>query len=193
MENLVEIRWHGRGGQGAKTAALLMGEAMLAAGKYIQAFPEYGPERTGAPVASYNRIAEAPIYTHCAVTDPEVVVVLDETLMDTVDVTAGLIEDGKIIINTQRTPAELRKQLELNGRHVYTVNASKISQDTIGRDIPNTPMLGAMAKVTGLLTLDHLLADTRARLEKKFRGRPQIIEGNVMAIERAYNEVTGEK
>ena len=192
MENLIEIRWHGRGGQGAKTAALLMGEAMLAAGKYIQAFPEYGPERTGAPVASYNRIAEGPIYIHCQVTDPDVVVVLDPTLMGTVDVTAGLSEDGKIIINTGDSPAQLRLAMKLRGRHVYTVNASKIAQETIGRDIPNTPMLGAMARVTGLLSLEHLLSDTKTRLEKKFRGKPAIIEGNVRAIERAYNEVVGE-
>ena len=192
MENLIEIRWHGRGGQGAKTAALLMGEAMLAAGKYIQAFPEYGPERTGAPVASYNRIAEGPIYIHCQVTDPDVVVVLDPTLMGTVDVTAGLRDNGKIIINTGASPAELRERMKLNGRHVYTVNASKIAQQTIGRDIPNTPMLGAMARVTGLLSLEHLLSDTKSRLEKKFRGKPAIIEGNVRAIERAYNEVVGE-
>jgi pyruvate ferredoxin oxidoreductase gamma subunit len=192
MSNLIEIRWHGRGGQGAKTAALLMGEAMLAAGKYIQAFPEYGPERTGAPVASYNRIADGPIYIHCQVTDPDVVVVLDPTLMTTVDVTAGLTDEGKIIINTGGSPAELRRAMNLNGRHVYTVNASQIAQETIGRDIPNTPMLGAMAKVTGLLTLEHLLSDTRSRLEKKFRGKPAIIEGNVKAIERAYNEVVGE-
>ena len=192
MDNLIEIRWHGRGGQGAKTVALLVGEAMLAAGKYIQAFPEYGPERTGAPVASYNRIAGSPIYLHCQVTDPNVVVVLDPTLLDAVDVTAGLREDGAIIVNTNKTPADLRKMLKLTGRKVFTVDASQISKDTIGRDIPNTPMLGAMAKVTGLLSLDHLLSDTKARLEKKFRGKPTVIEGNIKAIERAFAEVVGE-
>ena len=192
MDNLIEIRWHGRGGQGAKTVALLVGEAMLAAGKYIQAFPEYGPERTGAPVASYNRIAGSPIYLHCQVTDPNVVVVLDPTLLDAVDVTAGLREDGAIIVNTNKTPADLRKMLKLTGRKVFTVDASQISKDTIGRDIPNTPMLGAMAKVTGLLSLDHLLSDTKARLEKKFRGKPTVIEGNIKAIERAFAEVRGE-
>jgi len=191
MAKLTEIRWHGRGGQGAKTAALLFGEAALSEGKYIQAFPEYGPERTGAPVQSFNRISEEPITIHCHVRNPNVVVVLDPTLIGAVDVTAGLTPGGVIIINTQQSVAEMKKKLGADGHRVYTLDASTIAKETIGRDIPNTPMLGALVKVTGLLSYDTVMEDTRKKLEKKFRNRPEVIEGNLKAIERAYNEVKG--
>ena len=190
MAKLTEIRWHGRGGQGAKTAALLFGEAVLGQGKCMQAFPEYGPERMGAPVQSYNRISEEPITLHCGVTSPEIVVILDPTLIGTVDVTQGLADSGTLIINTDRPAAEFRESLKLKGQKIYTVNASKIAQETIGRNIPNTPMLGALCKATGLLDFKEMLADTKGKLEKKFRSKPEIIEGNLKAIERAYNEVT---
>ena len=192
MDHTVEIRWHGRGGQGAKTAALLFGEAALSLGKYIQAFPEYGPERMGAPVASFNRLSDKPITLHCAITNPQMVVVLDPTLMATVDVTAGLPEDGKLIVNTSFSPLEIRKQLNLKGRKVFTVDASKISKEAIGREIPNTPMLGALAKVSGLLELEPLLADMEKKLKAKFASKPEIIAGNLAAIKRAYEEVKGE-
>lgn len=189
MGKLTEIRWHGRGGQGAKTAALLFGDSALAEGKYIQAFPEYGPERTGAPVQSFNRISDEPIRVHCHVKNPNVVVVLDPTLIGTVDVTAGLSEDGIILINTAAPAKEMKKKLGSDGFKVFTVDASTIARETIGRDIPNTPMLGALVKVTGLLSYDTLMNDTRAKLEAKFRNKPEVIEGNLKAIERAYNEV----
>ncbi len=192
MAKLTEIRWHGRGGQGAKTAALLFGEAALSEGKFIQAFPEYGPERTGAPVQSFNRISDEPIRLHCHVQSPNVVVVLDPTLIGAVDVTAGLKEDGIVIINTEASAAEMRKKLNLNGQKLFTIDASKIARETIGRDIPNTPMLGALVKATGLLTFETVMEDTRKKLEKKFRNRPEVIEGNLKAVERAYNEVKSE-
>lgn len=190
MKDLIEIRWHGRGGQGAKTAALLFGDAALASGKYMQAFPEYGPERMGAPVASFNRLSSKPIFLHSAVTNPDVVVVLDLSLTDTVDVTEGIPEDGIIIINTDKAPAVIRKEMGIpDMMRVYTVDASTISKDTIGREIPNTPMLGALIKATGILDFNEMLNDTRKKLEKKFKSKPDIIEGNMKAIERAYNEV----
>jgi pyruvate ferredoxin oxidoreductase gamma subunit len=190
MKDLVEIRWHGRGGQGAKTAALLLADAALASGKYVQAFPEYGPERMGAPVASFNRIAGKPILLHSGVTSPHVVIVLDPTLVDSVDVTEGVPSDGIIIVNTEKTPADIKKALGITGSiKVFTVDASKISTETIGRDIPNTPMLGALVKATGMLDFKEMLDDTRKKLEKKFRSKPEVIEGNIKAIERAYNEV----
>jgi pyruvate ferredoxin oxidoreductase gamma subunit len=192
MDHTVEIRWHGRGGQGAKTAALLFGEAALSLGKYIQAFPEYGPERMGAPVASFNRLSDKPITLHCAITNPQIVVVLDPTLMASVDVTAGLPEDGKLIINTTFSPQEVRKQLNLKGRKVYTVNASAISLETIGREIPNTPMLGALARVSGLLELAPLLSDMEKKLKVKFASKPEVIKGNLEAIKRAWEEVKSE-
>lgn len=192
MDNTVEIRWHGRGGQGAKTAALLFGEAALSLGKNIQAFPEYGPERMGAPVASFNRISSEPITLHCSITNPSIVIVLDPTLMDSVDVTAGLPADGSIIVNTKQCPADIRRQLKLKGAKVYTVDASAISKATIGREIPNTPMMGALAKVSGLLDFESMLKDTEEKLKKKFASKPEIIKGNLEAIRQAYKEVKGE-
>ncbi len=193
MPNMMEIRWHGRGGQGAKTAALLVGDAVLSQGKHMQAFPEYGPERMGAPVQSYNRISDAPITLHCHVTNPSVVVVLDPTLIGATDVTAGLPDDGVIIINTDQPASFFRDKLGLkNAQKLYTVDASKIARETIGRDIPNTPMLGALVRVTGMLDFDAMLEDTKHKLEKKFRSKPGVVEGNVKAIQRASEEVNSD-
>ena len=189
---LTEIRWHGRGGQGAKTAALLFGDAALAEGKYIQAFPEYGPERTGAPVQSFNRISDQPITIHSQVRAPSVVVVLDPTLIGTVDVTAGLAPDGVIIVNTNQPASAIKAKLSLNGRKLFVIDASKIARETIGRDIPNTPMLGALVRVTGLISHETVMADTRKKIEQKFKNKPEVIEGNLKAIERAYNEIKSE-
>jgi pyruvate ferredoxin oxidoreductase gamma subunit len=189
MAKLTEIRWHGRGGQGAKTAALLFGEAVLGQGKHMQAFPEYGPERMGAPVQSYNRISEEPITLHCGVTAPQIVVILDPTLIGAVDVMAGLPDDGIIIINTNEPASKFRELLKLKGQKLYTIDASKISRETIGRDIPNTPMMGALAKATGLLDFEEMITDTKTKLEKKFKSKPEVIEGNLKAIRRAYDEL----
>ncbi|MGI6575877.1 MAG: 2-oxoacid:acceptor oxidoreductase family protein [bacterium] len=194
MAKLVEVRWHGRGGQGAKTAALLLAEAASdAGGKYIQAFPEYGPERMGAPVQAFTRISDAPITMHCNVTNPGTVVILDSSLIGgSVDVTSGVGESGVYIVNTNATPEEMRAKLGIKAGKVYTVDANQIALDTIGRAIPNTPMMGALIKVTGILPLETLLADTEKKLNKKFAGRAQIVEGNLQAIKRAYQEVKGE-
>ncbi|MFH1826564.1 MAG: 2-oxoacid:acceptor oxidoreductase family protein [bacterium] len=189
---IIEIRWHGRGGQGAKTAALLFGDAALSLGKYIQAFPEYGPERMGAPVASFNRLSDQPITLHCSITNPSIVLVLDPTLMATVDVTAGLPDDGLLIVNSSSTAGEIRKKLNLKGRKVFTVDASKISRETIGREIPNTPMLGALVKVSDILKFEDMIDDLGAKLKKKFAHKPEIIEGNLKAVKRAFEEVRGE-
>lgn len=193
MADILEIRWHGRGGQGAKTAALLLAEAAAAAGKYVQAFPEYGPERMGAPVVSYNRISTEPITLHSAVREPDYVAVLDPTFIGSVDFTAGMPAGGILIINSEEPAEKMRQRLKLTDSpiKVYTVEASRISEEKIGRPIPNTPMLGAMVGVTGLLGLDELLEDTRRKLERKFRGRPEVIEGNIQAIRAAYEEVHG--
>ncbi len=189
MAQMMEIRWHGRGGQGAKTAALLLGEAAIQDGKFVQAFPEYGPERMGAPVQAFNRISDQPITLHCSVSNPQVVVVLDAGLLDAVDVTAGLAENGILLINTPQTPAEIRRRLNWQGGKLYTVDASAISLATIQRNVPNTPMMGALIKATSILDFETMLSDTRHKLEKKFKNRPEIVEGNVTAIRRAYEEV----
>ncbi|MCM8804722.1 MAG: 2-oxoacid:acceptor oxidoreductase family protein [Candidatus Omnitrophica bacterium] len=192
MKEIFEIRWHGRGGQGAKTAALLFGDACLSTGKYIQAFPEYGPERMGAPVTSFNRISPSPIRIHYGIENPDIVVVLDFSLIQQVNVCEGLDEkEGILLVNSPLSSEQIRKKINFKGK-IYTVDASKIAIETIGRNIPNTPMIGALVKVTGILTLEELLHDTKKKLEVKFRNKPEIIEGNLKAIERAYNEVKGE-
>ena len=192
MKKIVEIRWHGRGGQGAKTAALLFGEAAMSLGKFIQAFPEYGPERMGAPVASFNRISDEPISIHFAVSNPDIVLVLDSSLLGSIDTTDGLSQNGILIVNTYEEPSALRSRIMLKGRRLYTVDASKISKETIGRDIPNTPMLGALVKTSDLLNFDLVIKDFRKKLQKKFAEKPEIVEGNLTAIKRAYSEVKGE-
>lgn len=192
MAKLIEIRWHGRGGQGAKTAAILFADAALGEGKFVQAFPEYGPERMGAPVAAYNRLSDTPISIHCGVTNPQVVAVLDPTLMSIVDVTSGLNEDGILLINTSKTPAQVRKEIGLKDKKLFTIDASTISKETIGREIPNTPMLGAVVKITELINFERMIADTRKKLEKKFKTKPEVIDGNIKAIQRAYEEVKAE-
>lgn len=187
---LLEIRWHGRGGQGAKTAALLFGDAAVETGKYIQAFPEYGPERMGAPVFAFNRIADEPILQHCGIKTPEIVVVLDPTLMETVDVTEGLPDNGVVLVNTQKSAQDIKKELGLTSQKVYVVDASKISQEILGRDLPNTPMLGALIKASRLLEFEPMLKSVENRLKKKFPTRPDVVEGNIKAIRRAYEEMS---
>jgi len=189
MEKILEIRWHGRGGQGAKTAALLFADAAMSSGQYIQGFPDYGPERMGAPVQAFNRLSNRPITIHCGITNPDIVVVLDPTLTAKVNVTSGLPKGGKLIINTSKSSEEIKKELGAKDIEVYAIDASKISKETIGRDIPNTPMLGALVKVSGIMKIDDMLADTKQKLEKKFASKPEIVKGNLLAIKKAFDEV----
>ncbi|QUL97828.1 MAG: 2-oxoacid:acceptor oxidoreductase family protein [Candidatus Fermentithermobacillus carboniphilus] len=188
MSKLLEIRWHARGGQGAKTASTLLAESALSAGKFVQGFPEYGPERMGAPIRAFNRIGDEPITIHSNVEHPDVVMVLDPTLIGSVDVTEGLKDGGIVLVNTTLSPEEMKKRL---GGHVRvaTVDASGISQATIGRDIPNTPMMGALLKVVDILPIEDFIERMRKDLTKKFHGRQAIVEGNINAIRRAYEEV----
>ncbi len=192
MSEIIEVRWHGRGGQGAKTAALLFADAALSLGKNIQAFPEYGPERMGAPVQAFNRLSDMPITVHCGITSPQLVVVLDPTLMATVNVAQGLPADGSLIVNTSKSPQEIRKEINLKGSKIFTVDASAIAMDKIGRNIPNTPMLGALVKVSGLLDFTEMLKNTEEKLKKKFAHKPEIIQGNIEAIKIAHDSVKGE-
>ena len=168
-KEMVEVRWHGRGGQGAKTAALLFADAALATGKYIQAFPEYGPERMGAPVQSFNRISDKAISIHCGITEPNYVVVLDPTLMDCVSVAEGLSDGGKVIVNTSFPAVEIAKRLNLSANQVFVVDASKIAQETIGLNIPNTPMLGALIKVIGTMNIEHVLGRGQQYISWSFK------------------------
>jgi pyruvate ferredoxin oxidoreductase gamma subunit len=187
MANLTEIRWHARGGQGAKTAATMLAEIVLNEGKYGQGFPDYGPERMGAPMRGFTRISDKPIRMHSAVYNPNVVIVLDPTLLDVVDVLEGTNDDTVVIINTADTMDIISKKLKIGNRRLWILNGTKIALDTIGRPIPNTPMLGALVKATELIKLDTLYADLRKKFGKKFPER--VIQGNLDAIKRAYEEV----
>ncbi len=192
MTKVFEIRWHGRGGQGAKTAALLFGNAVMSTGKYLQAFPEYGPERMGAPVQAFNRLSDSQISLHCGIKEPDIVIILDPTLLESQPVTKGLKAEGTIIVNTLLEPKELREKLNLATQKIFTVDASGISRDLLGRELPNTPMLGALTKVSDIIGLEDLVKYAKKKLEKKFRGKGSgIVEGNLEAIKKAYNNVRG--
>ncbi|MCD6169265.1 MAG: 2-oxoacid:acceptor oxidoreductase family protein [Candidatus Latescibacteria bacterium] len=190
MSKMIEVRWHGRGGQGAKTAAYLLAESAMQEGKYIQAFPEYGPERMGAPMMAFTRISDNPIRIHCHVKTPQVVAVLDPTLLETVDILDGVPKDGTVVVNTAESPDSLRRTLSISGRRLFTVPATQIALETIGKPIPNTPMIGAMIKASGLLNIEAVITNTRKSFEKKFSGL--VVEKNIQAIRRAYEEVKSE-
>lgn len=190
MNNLIEIRWHGRGGQGAKTASLLLADAAFNTGKYIQGFPEYGPERMGAPITAYNRISDKPITIHSNIYEPDYVVVVDDTLLESVPVTAGLKKEGAIVINTTKSPEYLKEKLNGYDGNIYTIDARKVSEETLGRYFPNTPMLAAIVKVTGIMSDEAFLEDMKGSFKHKFAKKPEVIEGNMKALELALKEVT---
>ena len=189
MDNLIEIRWHGRGGQGAKTASLLLADAAFNTGKYIQGVPEYGPERMGAPLTAYNRISDKPITIHSNIYEPDYVVVVDDTLLESVDVTAGLKQTGAIVINTTKSAEYLKKVLHGYGGSIYTIDAKKISLETLGKYFPNTAMLAAIVKVSHIMSDEALLEDMKGSFQHKFAKKPEVIEGNMKALEMALQEV----
>ena len=189
MENLIEIRWHGRGGQGTKTASLLLADAAFNTGKYIQGFPEYGPERMGAPITAYNRISDNPITVHSNIYEPDYVVVVDDTLLETVDVTAGLKTKGAIVINTTKSTDYLKSVLKEYKGKIYTIDARKVSTEALGRYFPNTPMLAAIVKVTGIMDDEDFLKDMEGSFKHKFAKKPEVIDGNMKALEMALKEV----
>jgi pyruvate ferredoxin oxidoreductase gamma subunit len=188
MAETLEIRWHGRGGQGTVTAAKVFADACLSGGRYVQAFPEYGPERSGAPLRAYNRVSSKELRMHCPVLKPNIVVVVDATLLDGIDVTEGAPDDALFIINSSRDPRELREKLGAKPtQKVFTVDATKIAIDCFGRPMPNSPMVGALAKVSGTVSLDVILEDVKKSFGKKFSQK--IIDGNLEAVKRGYEEV----
>ena len=189
MENLIEIRWHGRGGQGAKTASLLLADAAFNTGKYIQGFPEYGPERMGAPITAYNRISNNPITIHSNIYEPDYVVVVDDSLLECVDVTSGLKENGAIIINTTKDADYLKSALKGYNGSIYSIDAKKISLETLGQYFPNTPMLAAVVKVSQIMSDEDFLNDMIGSFKHKFAKKPEVIEGNMKALEMSLKEV----
>jgi len=188
MAEMVEIRWHGRGGQGTVTAAKVFADACLSGGRHVQAFPEYGPERAGAPLRAYNRISSKELRMHCPVLNPNVVAVADATLLDAMNVAEGVPDDAVFVINTSKSPKETREKLKAKAsQKVYTIDASKIALETIGRPMPNTPMLGALTKASGLLGIDILVGEVKGSFGKKFAQK--IIDANLAAAKRGFEEV----
>ena len=189
MDNLIEIRWHGRGGQGAKTASLLLADAAFNTGKYIQGFPEYGPERMGTPIVAYNRISDNPITIHSNIYEPDYVVVVDDTLLECVDVTSGLKKNGAIVINSTKDNEYLKEALKGYEGSVYKIDARKISEEALGRYFPNTPMLAAIVKVSRIMSDEEFLNDMVGSFKHKFAKKPEVIDGNMKALEMALNQV----
>lgn len=189
MENCVEIRWHGRGGQGAKTAALLLADVAFKTGNYVQGFPEYGPERMGAPITAYNRISPTPIRVHSNIYHPDFVVVVDEGLLDTVHVTDGLSEDGAILVNTAKDKSEIIPKLQGYKGKVFTLDARKVSKACLGKYFPNTPMLAGIVKVSGVMEEERFFNEMEASFKHKFSSKPEVIEGNMNALKMAFDEV----
>ncbi len=188
MAEMTEIRWHGRGGQGTVTAAKVLADACLSGGRHVQAFPEYGPERAGAPLRAYNRISSKELRMHCPVLAPDVVTVVDATLLDSINIAEGAKEHTIFVVNTTKDPGDIRQKIGASAsQKIYTVDATRIALDCFGRAMPNSPMLGALCRVTGLISLDHLLEDVRRSFGKKFAQK--VIDGNLEATKRGYEEV----
>ena len=189
MKDLIEIRWHGRGGQGAKTASLLLADAAFNTGKFIQGFPEYGPERMGAPITAYNRISVNPIRIHSNIYEPDFVVVVDDTLLSSVDVTAGLKKEGAIVINTTKTIDELRPLLKGYEGRVFAIDARTVSEEALGKYFPNTPMLASIVKVSEVMSEEDFIKDMEGSFKHKFAKKPEVIEGNMKALTLALEQV----
>lgn len=189
MKDTIEIRWHGRGGQGAKTAALLLADVAFKTGKYVQGFPEYGPERMGAPITAYNRVSDKPVTIHSNIYYPDYVAVVDDSLLESIDVTHGLKEDGAVIINTEKDKEALMPLLHGYKGAVYTLDARDISVRALGKNYPNSPMLAAMVAVSNVMDPKEFLREMKASFEHKFAKKPEVIDGNMKALEMALAEV----
>ena len=189
MKDTVEIRWHGRGGQGAKTAALLLADVAFNTGKYVQGFPEYGPERMGAPITAYNRISANKIRVHSNIYDPDYVVVVDETLLESVDVTKGLNPEGAIIVNTAKKPEDIMPHLKGYTGKVYTIDAHRISVAALGKYFPNSPMLAAIVAISGVVDRATFLKEMENSYKHKFAKKPEVIECNMNALKMVLQEL----
>lgn len=189
MKNIVEIRWHGRGGQGAKTAALLLADVAFQTGKSVQGFPEYGPERMGAPITAYNRISDTPIRVHSNIYEPDYVVVVDESLLETVEVTKGLKKDGAIIVNSGKSKEAILPHLNGYEGRLYVVDAHKISMETLGKYYPNMPMLASVVKVSNIMDESVFLSEMQGSFQHKFARKPEVIDGNMRALKMAMEVI----
>jgi len=191
MKNIYQIRIHSRGGQGAKTAAQILAEAAISGGKFAQAFSEYGPERSGAPMKTFFRVSDRPIRLHCDVKEPDLILVVDPSLLDTIDVTEGLADSGVVIVNCGNNPSEIKKKLKKKDCKVYNLDGTKIAMELFGKDIPNMPMLGAVVKITKLISCKQLIESVRKKFNRKLG--ETLTEKNVEALKRGYGEITNLK
>jgi len=186
VRSMLELVWYGRGGQGAWTASNILAQAALKEGKYAQSFPTFGPERMGAPVMAFTRISDEPIELHCNIYEPDVVVVLDDSLLQSLNVTEGLKSEGKVIINSKEDPRNIIKMLRISGRQtVYTTPATEIALEILGRPITNTAMIGGLLRAVEVVSLDSVKEVLRERFSAK------VAELNIKVVERAYSETRG--
>ncbi|MDR3073084.1 MAG: 2-oxoacid:acceptor oxidoreductase family protein [Clostridiales Family XIII bacterium] len=183
---MIEIRWHGRGGQGAKTAALLLADAAFETGLYVQGFPEYGPERMGAPITAYNRLSETPIRVHSNIYEPDMVVVVDETLLKAVNVQSGLKEGGKILVNTKQAAEKVAESFPAFNGEIWAIDAVGISKRNLGKSLPNTPLLSAVVRLTGIMDKERFFSDMEHAFAEKFSAKPNVISGNMQALKEAW-------
>jgi pyruvate ferredoxin oxidoreductase gamma subunit len=186
---MIEIRWHGRGGQGAKTAALLLADVGFSAGLYVQGFPEYGPERMGAPITAYNRLSKDEIRVHSNIYEPDMVVVVDETLLKTVDVAAGLKPGGKLLVNSNRAPEDVLAEFTGADAEVYVIDAVDIAVRAIGRPMPNSPLLSAAIRLSGIMDKDEAIGAMKEAFTETFHSKPEVVEGNMKAVTEAWSSV----
>ncbi|MCK5282841.1 MAG: 2-oxoacid:acceptor oxidoreductase family protein [Nanoarchaeota archaeon] len=186
MKDIFEIRIHGRGGQGAKTASQFIAEAALGKGKFIQSFPEYGPERAGAPMKAFARISDKPIHSYAPVVNPDVVMVIDPTLLETVNVADGLSEDGVLIVNTPKDTQWAQEKTGFKGK-CMAVDATKIAFEAVGKNLPNTPMIGALIKATNCITLDAITESIKKKFLKKLG--EEKTQATIDAVKKAHDEV----
>ncbi len=188
MSEVLEVRWHGRGGQGTVTAAKVFADACLSGGRHVQAFPEYGPERSGAPLRAYNRISSKELRVHCPVLNPSIIIVADPTLLDGINVAEGAPENAVFIVNSAKDPAVIKAKINMTkSQRVFLVDATKIAIESFGRPMPNSPLVGALAKVSGIVSLETILEDVEKSFGKKFAKK--VIDGNLEAAKRGYEEV----
>lgn len=186
---MIEVRWHGRGGQGTVRIVHILCWAGLIEGKYVQGFPEFGPERTGAPVTGFNRIGAEPILLHSQIYEPDHVVVLDPTLLEKVDVLRGLRHLGIAIINSEKSSDKIAEQLNVKNVKILTLDASRIALDIFGRLYTNTPMLGALIKVTNIVKLESAIQAISDYMNQRLHFRNELIERNIKAVQRGYETI----
>jgi|Deesub1362A_J573_1020465.scaffolds.fasta_scaffold00213_29 pyruvate ferredoxin oxidoreductase gamma subunit len=188
MKETIEVRWHGRAGQGVVTAAATLADVLASVeGIFVQAFPEFGAEKRGAPILAFNRISRRPIRIHSQVYEPDIIIVTDPSLIGMVDLTSGAKPEALYLFNTIFDLQAIRKKLKITNGRVFGLDAYAIAEAELGRPIPNVPMVAALIKITKLMDLELFREKIRLSLSKKLR--PEVVEMNMRTIDRAFEEV----